>query len=54
MNLLQKFSGFAKTFRSALLTLLRGFSNSGPLQQYGREAYKQEEEERGEIIILPC
>ena len=29
MSLLQKLSGFAKTFRSALLTRWRGFSDSG-------------------------
>ena len=34
MNLSQKLSGFAKTFRSALLTRWRGFCDSGALSLY--------------------
>ena len=50
MNMTQKLSRFAKTFRSALLTRLRGFSDSGPLQQYGRGAYNKERRKGGRSL----
>ena len=41
MSLLQKLSGFAKTFRSALLTRWRGFSDSGQTIQNRTTQYSQ-------------